>query len=965
MELELCINGTIESVQVPVNEPLLTMLRRQGYYSVKQGCETGQCGACTVLVDGVPRPSCVMLAGQAGGCTLTTVEGLGSSRALHPLQEAFMEVGAVQCGFCTPGMLLSAYALLLRNPQPSESEVRDVLSGHLCCCTGYAKPVQAIMRAAAKMRGVQVPALEYHVNAKKTAKTTEKLRAVNVVSKETIRLRAITASAATAILAEPEVQYQVVGKAVQARDALKFVTGKPAFTGDVTPQGMLYGSILTSPHAHAIIRSIDVSQAKALPGVHAILTYNDVPRVAHCIVERFSADSSPADYYCLDSIMRYVGDRVAVVAAETPEVAEQALRLIQVEYDVLPAILDPRRALESSGPPVHPERESRGIVDASHNVAARVRTEVGDVERGFAQADIVVEGQYFVPQVQQAALEKQTVITYFDEDDYLVVRTDSPALQHIRRTISSMLALPMRRIRVVKADSSANANSKRQIMLEDLCALLTQATHRPVKLTYSHVDKFVSGRLRHTHILYLKTGVRRDGTIVANQMALIASTGAYATHPLVSPCSSYFPALSLYPCPNMRYIAEILYTNLPPSGTTHSYSMPQEFFALECHMDEVARQIGMDALEIRRRNWFQAGDTHLWVGGASGEQLPTESCGLPECLRAVAEKLNWREKRRTTLRSVSGGYERFRRGVGLALALESSRATSTSGATIKLNDDGSFDLFTAPCESGFSTILAQVASEVLSVPLEDILLHPMDTSNTLCDTNSHLTPYSALGAVKRAAEQMRRQILTVAARMFDTLPNTLRLAAGIITSSSEQITTVAQVAAHALHIEGQHLVITASWKAQQTPASFAAQGVEVEVDTETGSVRVLKVVTAVDGGRFINPLLAEGQIQGGTTQALSASICEELIYDQNGVLLTAGLGNYHIYNALDMPEMQTCLVETEETSVPFGAKVFTTVPQNAIAPAVANAVADALGVRIRQLPLTPERVLHALHSQKK
>jgi putative selenate reductase molybdopterin-binding subunit len=966
MELELCINGTIESVQVPVNESLLTMLRRQGYYSVKQGCETGECGACVVLVDGVPRPSCIMLAGQAGGCALTTVEGLGSSKTLHPLQEAFIEVGAVQCGFCTPGMLLSAYALLLRNAHPTESEVRDVLSGHLCCCTGYAKPIQAIMRAAARMRGVHVPALEYHATVRKTVKATEKLRAVspNVVAKETIRLRAINANAATTLLAEPEVQYQVVGKAVQATDALKFVTGKPAFAGDSAPQGMLYGCILTSPHAHAVIRAIDVSQAKALPGVHAVLTYKDVPHVAHSIVERFPPDSGPADYYCLDSIMRYVGDRVAAVAAETPEVAEQALRLIQVEYDVLPAILDPRRALELSAPPLHPESESRGIVDAAHNIAARVRIGVGDVERGFAQADMVIDGQYIVPQVQQIALEKHTVITYFDENDYLVVRTDAPALQHIRRTISSLLALPARRIRIVKADSSANANNKQQIMLEALCALLTEATHRPVKLTYSHADEFVSG-LRHTHVLHLKTGVRRDGTIVANQMALIASTGAYATHPLTSPCSSYFPALSLYPCPNMRYIAEILYTNLPPSGTAHSYSMPQEFFALECHMDEIAKQLGMDALEIRRRNWFQAGDTHLLVREARGEQFSTESCGLPECLRTVAEKLNWRERRRSAERSVSRGYERFRRGVGVALALEGSMATSTNGASIKLNDDGSFDLFTAACDSGFTTILAQVASEALGVPLEDILLHPVDTSNTLCDTNTHVAPYSAIGAVKRVAEQMRRQILAVAARMFDTLPNTLRLAAGIITSSTEQVTTVAQVSAHALYVEGQHLVVTTSWKAQQTPTSFAAQGAEVEVDTETGSVRILKVITAVDGGRFINPLLAEGQIQGSTTQALSASICEELIYDQNGVLLTAGLSDYHIYNAQDMPEIQTCLVETEDTSVPFGAKVFTTVPQNAIAPAVANAVADALGIRIRQLPLTPEHVLHALHAQKK
>src|SRR5947209_290948 len=389
MELELRINGVVESLDGAANESLLTMLRRGGYCSVKQGCETGECGACTVLVDGVARPSCVMLVGQAGGCTLTTIEGVSSAQALHPYQQAFVDVGAVQCGFCTPGMILSAYALLKRNPRPTEGEVRDALSGNLCRCTGYLKPVQAVLRAAALLRGEEVTPLEQSVVSRNGSDTTEKMRAVTMS----------TAGPSLATI-QSAIPLQVVGKALPPGDAIKLVTGKATFADDSAPRGMLYARILSSPHAHAIIRNIDVSRAHALPGVHAVLTYKDVPRIAYSSVERSSAAGGPCDQYCLDYMVRYVGDRVAAVAAETPEIAEQALRLIEVEYNELPALLDPRQALEPTSPLVHPESESHGIYDVSRHIAARVYREKGDVERGFAEADVVVEGEYVVSQTQ-------------------------------------------------------------------------------------------------------------------------------------------------------------------------------------------------------------------------------------------------------------------------------------------------------------------------------------------------------------------------------------------------------------------------------------------------------------------------------------------------------------------------------------------------------------------------------------
>lgn len=955
MELEVRINGVVESLDVVANESLLAMLRGGGYCSVKQGCQTGECGACTVLVDGVARPSCVMLAGQAGGCTLTTVEGLGSAQELHPLQQAFIEVGAVQCGFCTPGMILSAYALLKRNSRPTEDEVRDALSGNLCRCTGYVKPVQAVLRAAAMLRGEEVSPLEHSAAERNDSGASGKIRAVN-------------ASTATTTLAaiQSVIPLQVVGRSVPCIDAVKLVTGRAAFTDDITLRGMLYGRILSSPYAHAVIRNIDVSAAKALPGVHAVLTYKDVPHIAYSSVERSPSDDGPRDQYCLDYIVRYVGDRVAAVAAETPEIAEQALCLIEVEYDVLPALFDPRQSLEPTSPLVHPESESHGIYDASRNVAARVHTEVGNVEQGFAEADSVVEGEYVVAQAQQVSIENHTVVTYFDEDEYLVVRTSTQVPHHVQRTLAALLNLPARRIRVIKPAIGGGFAGKQELVLEDLCALLTLATHRPVLLGFSRAEEFHSGRVNHAYILRLKTGVKRDGTIVANQMVLLTSTGAYGTHPLTLQKNAAAEALSLYPCPRRRFVGEILYTHLPSAAALRGYGTFQQFFALESHMDEIAVQLGMDALELRRKNWIPA------IDGQYGRS--DEHHSLLQCLQIVEEKLSWRTKRNKDVRDrgaslMDSSPGRFRRGVGIALSLHGAAlgGNETSGAIIKLNEDGSFDMFVGANGSGIGsdTLLVQIAAEVLGVSVGDILAHSSDTNVTLSDTGggASATLYSTGGAVKKAAELLRRQILTVAGRILNVLPEVLKINNGIIVAPGGQTVPIAQVAAHALYIESRHLVATASWKSQQMPLSFAAQGVEVEVDTETGQVRVLKAITAVDVGRAINPMILEAQLQASTAQALGVGVCEEMIYDQQGVLLTDNLRDYRIHNALDMPAMQTYLVETQDASPLFGAKAVAEIPLNGIAAALANAVADAVGVRIRQIPLTPERVLRAMHAQ--
>jgi len=943
MELELRINGIVKSLDVAFNESLMTMLRREGYFSVKHGCETGECGACTVLVDGVPRPSCVMLAAQAGGCTLVTAECLGSAQKLHPLQEAFVELGAVQCGFCTPGMLLSAYALLQGNPHPIEEEVRDALSGNLCRCTGYVKPVQAVMRAAAGLRGEQE----------------------NVV----------VPLAGT--LSGGQVTRGVVGEPERKVDAIKLVTGKPVFVDDIELRYMLHGRLLTSPHAHARIRKIDVSQARALPGVHAVLTYRDVKRVPFTAAGQSwpGSEEGPHDQYCLDSTVRFVGDRVAAVAAETLEIAEQALSLIRVDYEVLPVVLDPRHAIEPEAPCLHAETDSYGIYNASRNVAAHIHAEVGSVDHGFAESDLVIEGEYVVPQVQQTPIENHNVVSYWDEDDRLVVRSSTEVPQYVRRIIAPLIGLPPKRIRVLKSQVGGGFGAKQDILLEDICALLTIATNRPVRLELSRAEEFRSSRSRHADIVRMKTGVKRDGTIMANSMTVLANTGAYGMHALSVLRDIALQTLPLYACPNMRVVAQAVYTNVSPVGAFRGYGTPQGFFALESQMDEVAQRLGMDELELRRKNWLTVGNDNPLVralegtmgAGETGKDTAAnrehaiESCGLPQCLRIVEEKLDWKEKHG------KGTTGRFRRGVGVALAMHgrSGSGMEMSEATIKLNEDGSINLLVGALDAGTGsdTLLAQIAAEVLSVRVEDIILPSSDTDHMPFASGGYASAYVSGSAVKRAAEQVRRQILAVAGRILKAPPETLTMADGMIATPSGEKVTLAQVALHCLYVENhQQIMATASWVSDGQPPSFAAQGAEVEVDTETGEVRILKAISAVDAGSVINPLIAEGQVEGGAVQALGYAVCEEMLYDQQGRLLTTRLGDYRIYSASDVPPVATYLVETSEASGPFGAKGVTGIAINGMAPAVANAVADALGVRIWQLPLTPERVLRAIHA---
>jgi putative selenate reductase molybdopterin-binding subunit len=997
MEVTLRVNGHVHRLALPPYRRLLDALRGLGYFGVKHGCETGECGACTVLVDGQPRNSCVMLAAQAEGHEITTIEGIAGeqgrgwrgSAPLHPLQEAFVATGAVQCGFCTPAMILAAKALLDRNPAPTEAEVRDALSGVLCRCTGYLKPVQAMLRAAAIMRGEAVPPIE---GGELMLPATGVFGPPPPPPEEPGDLRGLRDLAGlktgtrltplpTVVVAPEAEPFKVVGKPEKKVDALKLVQGKPAFTDDMELRGMLHAKLLLSPHAHARIVRIDASRARALPGVHAVLTHQDLPRVVFTTAGQSDPIPGPIDTFSLDRKVRFVGDRVAAVAAETPEIAEQALKLIEVAYEELPAILDPEEAMKPGAPVIHDEPESYNIADKRRNLAAVVEFEVGDVEEGLKQADYVFEQTYRVPQVQQTPIETHVCITYWDEDDRLVIRTSTQVPFHVRRILAPVLGLSPKRIRVIKPRIGGGFGSKQEVLIEDICAHLTIVTGRPVRLEYTREEEFIASRSRHPMIITMRTGVKADGTLVANEMRVLSNTGAYGTHAMTVAGNTGHKAMALYKAPNIKFHADIVYTNLPPPGAFRGYGVPQGFAAVEPHMEWIARELGMDPLEFRLKNAVKAGDEHplsrAWSEGREPRPEIIKTCALADCVAQGAAAINWHERMaRDDWRTVPGAPH-LRRGLGVACVMQGTAIPylDMGAASIKINDDGSFNLLVGATDlgTGSDTVLAQMAAEVLGCPVEDIVTYSSDTDFTPFDKGAYAssTTYISGAAVVRAAQQVAEQIKAVAARMLGqrgspVAPSVLVLRDRAAWTPDGRHVTLEEVALESLHHADQHQIMAvASYVSPESPPPFAAQFAQVVVDTETGEVRAEKLVMAVDAGVIVNPATASGQVEGGMTQALGYALCEEMCYDRRGRLLTTRFGDYKIFQADEMPELVTIFVETYEPSHPFGVKAVAEIPMDGVAPAVVNAIYDAVGVWVRELPATPERVWRALQTLRK
>ena len=765
--------------------------------------------------------------------------------------------------------------------------------------------------------------------------------------------------------------FTVVNHRVEKIDALALACGTAQFTDDVDIRGLLTGRLLYSPHAHARIKKIDTRAARKVPGVLAVLTHEDLPRVRHTTAGQGYPEPSPYDTLVLSEKARYVGDRIAAVAAETPEAAQEALSKIQVDYEVLPAVFDTLEAMKDGAPVIHDESDAKNIPDARHNICAKFDFEVKESE-WFSEADVVVDQTYKTQWAQHCALEPHIAITYFDGDGRLVIRTSTQVPFHARRITAMVLKLPLKSIRVIKPRIGGGFGSKQEVLLEPICAALTLATRRPVKIEFSRKETFISSRTRHPFVVRLKTGAKRDGTITDAHMEVYCDNGAYGAHSLTVMMCSGSHTLPMYQAKNTRFIGRSVYTNLPVGGAYRGFGATQGFFAWESQMDLMAEKLGLDPIEFRKKNYIRSGEgspVFKAMGeGREGIEQKIASCGMDECITKGLAAIGWREKKKRYQKQ-SGTK---RRGLGCACMMQGSGIPEVdmAAASLKMNEDGSFNLLIGATDlgTGSDTILAQIAAEVLGVTVQDIIVLSSDTDLTPFDVGAYAssTTFISGNAVKKAALHAREQILKVAAKILDEKTEDIELAGGKAVGKSGRSCTLGEVANTAFYYHDQHQILgVASHTAQSSPPPFAAHFADVEVDTETGQVKILDYVSTVDCGTAINPTLAEGQNDGAVLNGLSYALTEEMEFGPTGAMRNASFRDYKMFTTKDAPPFKTIMIPTYEPDGPFGAKSVSEIGINGPQPAIANAIYDAVGVRLCAPPFTPEKVLQALKAKKK
>jgi xanthine dehydrogenase molybdenum-binding subunit len=753
---------------------------------------------------------------------------------------------------------------------------------------------------------------------------------------------------------------KVVGHGLPLKDAADKAAGTGIYTVDMTFPGMLHAKILRSPHAHARILKVDASKALALPGVRAVITPDDVPRNKFTTAGHPPPDPTPDDQFILDHKVRYVGDKIAAVAADTNDLAREAIDLIEVEYEILPACFDPVDSVAEDAVDIQEDLEH------GKNTVAVIRMEDGDVEKGFAEADFVIETRCEVPGQAHSMLEPVVAICHYEATGKLNVWSSTQIPFTLRRLMHDALGVPVRKIRVFKPIVGGGFGCKQDMQEEPLCALLSKAAgHRPVKLEYTREETFSATRHRHPYVMTSKTGVTKDGVITARSLYAVANTGAFSSHgPIVT---AYLGAMwvALYRSPNFLFDGRTVYTNLPIAGAFRGYGVPQGTYASELHMDHLAREIGMDPLDLRRKNHIRSGDVH------PATQWTIESCELRKCIDAGAEAIGWKEKR-----SANGGRNGKLRGVGAAVFTIASGAApfalEASSATARVLEDGGLQLSMGVADTGqgIETTTAQVAAEAFGVSLDDVETNRViDTDLSPYDNGAYATRQAYVGgmAAKLAAADARRQVLEHAAKMLEASVDDLDIVDGEVTvkSTPGKTLSVGAVAFDAQYGDAPHEIVG---RADYTPPTnappFGAQFAEVEVDPETGEVELVRFVAAHDVGRALNPLVVEGQVEGGVAQGIGYGMMEELVFEAGtGRMLTADFAQYEIPTSMDTPEIAALLVEEGEPTGPYGAKGVGEPGIVPTAPAIANAVFDAIGVQIRKLPVTAERVLDALRGK--
>ena len=898
------VDGDFREVEVGRKTTLLQVLRDELHLTgTKNGCGQGQCGACTVIVDGKAVRSCVYLAHRADGKRVETIEGLVRDGELHPLQKAFIERGAIQCGFCTPGMIMAAKALLDVKPGPTREDIYQALERNLCRCTGYAKIIEAILAASGQQPEIGK--------------------------------------------AQPPEAFQAVGHPLPRPDARAKATGEAVFAADLYFEGMLYGKVLRSRYPHARVLRVDTSQAKALPGVIAVLTAADVPGARNHGLLR---NDWPVLAY--DKV-RYVGDAVALVAAETEEIAEAGLELIEVDYEPLPVVTSAEAALAKDAPLIHEEG----------NVLKHLTFHRGDVEAAFAQADIVIENEYRTPAGDHSFLEPEASVATLDDQGNVTVYVGSQIPFDDQRQIAASLDLPLEKVRVVQTKVGGAFGGKEDIHVQIHVALLAQAAGRPVKLVFTRQESMIVHPKRHATVIRLKTGATKAGKLLAVQAHIIGDTGAYASlgEPVMTRTATH--ASGPYEVPNFKVDCYAVHTNNPPAGAYRGFGVPQATFASETQMDILAEKLGMSPFELRRINALKVGATT-----ATGQTL-RESVGLLECLERVESQIPNLQSPISNLQSQRGwGVACAYKNVGLGGGLADS-----AGAEVELLDDGRAIVRAGAAEvgQGLVGVLAQVVVEELGVDYSKVEVILGDTDQCLDGgaTTASRQTYVTGNAVRYAARQVRQALADAAAEELDAAPDTLVFREERVSRPDRRSISLGKAITLARR-EGRSLDASYIYTPPKTVPleeegdkhfayGYTAQAAQVEVDITTGEVKVLRVIAAHDVGRAINPMAVAGQLEGGVMMGLGYALTEEFKVEE-GQVLSDSFAKYKVPRIRQIPEIVPIIVEHETVDGPYGAKgvgEITSIPTTA---AITNAIYAACSARVFSLPATPNRILTAL-----